>query len=222
MFGDAVIRFRVAAGRERRRLWAFQLRSMLANPVEDRLHVGAGTHPIPGWLNTDLVASRHPPIARLDITRPLPFDNETFRFIFSEHLIEHVSYEASCGFLAECHRVLRLGGVVRVATPDLEQILSVLDGDWYAHDSFRRWSLRAPRRAFVINNFMRSWGHDRGFIHDRGTLIAALETAGFTQLEETRVGESRHPELAGLERHGLDTSPEVNAFECMVLEATRT
>jgi predicted SAM-dependent methyltransferase len=218
----AVTRGRVHAGRLRRRYWARKMRPTLTDYPGDRLHLGSGAHPIPGWLNTDLDADpRMGVMAQVDVTKPLPFPDERFAFVFSEHLIEHISYDAGVALLEECHRVLRRGGVIRTTTPDLQQILALTDDHWYVADSYARYALAAPTAAHVVNNFTRAWGHDRGFVHDRGTLREALTTAGFTEIVECGVGQSPHPELTGLERHWEDTSREVNTFECFTLEATR-
>ena len=89
-----------------------------------RLHLGAGPHAIPGWLNTDLYPTSLR-IAYLDATRPFPLPDASMDIAFSEHMIEHVSHPAGLHMLRECARVLRPGGIVRVATPDLESIIGL-------------------------------------------------------------------------------------------------
>ena len=55
----------------------------------------------------------------LDVCRRFPFAAETFHYIFSEHLIEHLTLEEGEAFLRECFRCLKVGGRIRIATPDL-------------------------------------------------------------------------------------------------------
>lgn len=91
-----------------------------AHPVR-RLQVGAGDNSLGGWLNADLEPSSDGVIF-LDATRPFPFDDHTFDYVFSEHMIEHITYRDALFMLKECFRVLRPGGKIRIATPDVEQL----------------------------------------------------------------------------------------------------
>jgi predicted SAM-dependent methyltransferase len=194
---------------------------LLRGYAGDRLHVGSGANVLDGWLNTDLYdASPSAGVAVLDITEPLPFDDERFRFVFSEHLIEHVTYPEGLGFLRECRRVLQPGGVLRIATPNLQRIVGLTDDHWYVADSAARHpNVAGPLAGFVINNFMHDWGHQ--FVYDPQTLAHALTQAGFLDVAERPVGESPHAELADLERHWQVIGREANGFETFVMEATK-
>jgi predicted SAM-dependent methyltransferase len=48
-----------------------------------------------------------------------------FDYVFSEHMIEHVSYAEGLLMLRECLRVLKPGGRIRIATPSLEVLLDL-------------------------------------------------------------------------------------------------
>jgi hypothetical protein len=69
------------------------------------------------------LAPVHASIRRGDVTGPLPFADCTFEAIYHSHLLEHLRRELALPFLRECHRVLRPGGVLRIAVPDLEAIV---------------------------------------------------------------------------------------------------
>lgn len=56
-----------------------------------KLQVGTGTTPLKGWLNSDIVRTSDK-IILLDVTKPFPFDYNSFDYIFSEHLIEHITF----------------------------------------------------------------------------------------------------------------------------------
>ena len=76
-----------------------------------KLHIGAGTLTLEGWLNTDV----HPAGASnyLDATKRFPIADGTFDYVFSEHMIEHVPYCSGMTMLAECFRIARPGGKIR-------------------------------------------------------------------------------------------------------------
>lgn len=69
-----------------------------------KLHIGCGDHLLASWLNTDYEPVL-PDVMRLDATQPFPFKDETFSYIYSEHVIEHISYWNGAKMLSECFRV---------------------------------------------------------------------------------------------------------------------
>ena len=89
----------------------------LNGPGLKKPQLGTSNNVLEGWLNTD-IDLYHDPVVYLDATKRFPFDDNTFDYIASEHMIEHVEYEAAQVMLQECFRVLKPGGRVRIATPD--------------------------------------------------------------------------------------------------------
>jgi predicted SAM-dependent methyltransferase len=192
-------------------------------PVK-KLQLGCGVHLHPGWLNSDL---EPPPGAiHLDVTRTFPFADRSFDRVYSEHLIEHVSYRQGAHLLSECRRVLKPGGRLRVATPDLAFLVELYRADKSDRQrNYIEWSTRsyipdAPVHAdtFVINNFVRDWGHK--FIYDEKILRSLLETVGLRGVARYALGESDDAELRGLENEGRMPAGFL-ALETIVLEATR-
>src|SRR5450756_1147814 len=150
------------------------------------LQIGTGRNPLVGWINSD-VAPQNPTSVFLDAKQPMPISSATVDSIFSEHMLEHLTLEEGKGFLAECRRVLRPGGIIRVSTPNLSQIVSLWFDSGEGIDQYLDWAImwnRLPshenRRCIVINNFMRAWGHK--FIYDKPTLLFVLGTSGFRNI----------------------------------------
>lgn len=50
----------------------------------------------------------------------LPFEDESFDFVFSEHLFEHLNPPDAAELFGECRRVMRMGAVIRTAVPDAD------------------------------------------------------------------------------------------------------
>ena len=74
-----------------------------------KLQLGSGTNLLNDWLNTDC-SLFFPSNCFLDVTRPFPFKDGTFEYVFSEHLIEHLTYPQGVSMLKESYRVLKPGG----------------------------------------------------------------------------------------------------------------
>jgi predicted SAM-dependent methyltransferase len=201
------------------------INAYLASRGVHKLNVGAGETVLPGWLNTD----RDPPAGGvyLDVTRPFPLPTKAFDYVFTEHMIEHLSYRVAIGMLHECHRVLKPGGRIRVATPDLRCLTALHANDLSStQEEFVKWTIDtfAPSTpkylpGFVINHRMRAWGHR--FIYDPATLELVLTSAGFVDCRTYAYGESDDPELARVERHGYPDDVRLARFQTLVMEAER-
>lgn len=198
----------------------------LATHATRTLHIGCGDHLLDGWLNTDL-RPRLPGVLPLDASRPLPFPDESFDYIFSEHVIEHMPYPKGCELLAECRRVLRRGGTMRLATPDFAFLAELYNPQKTALQQARLdWSTQrhlswAPcvEDIYVINNSVRDRGHQ--FIYDDKAMRRALATAGFSNIVRCPLMESRVDALRRLENE-TRAPAGLLALETMVFEADRT
>jgi len=60
------------------------------------------------------------PVRQFDIRKRHPFPDDTFDAIHSNHVVEHLTVEETGSYLAETQRVLKPGGIFRLAVPDLE------------------------------------------------------------------------------------------------------
>ena len=97
-----------------------QLAPVHARSGRAYLNLGCGRHYSTEWTNVDLLRDEH--VVRHSLTEPLPYASATFAGVYSSHAIEHLRPEECTRLVAEIHRVLEPGGVVRLATPDLERI----------------------------------------------------------------------------------------------------
>ena len=75
------------------------------------------------WINIDFTTNS-PSIKKADLLSGLPFKNNSFDVIYSSHFIEHIPKEQLETFLADCLRVLKPNGVIRLVTPDLEFLIN--------------------------------------------------------------------------------------------------
>ena len=197
-----------------------RVREYLATHPEPALHIGAGPLHLPGWLNTDLISGE----VHLDLARPLPLPSNAFAYAYAEHLIEHFAPAPGGRLLAELHRVLRPGGVLRLTTPDLQKIIAIYEdrNPVIGRERYTRFLAAQTRRgqqrpAQMLNDYLRLWGHR--FVYDELELRTALAAAGFLDIVREEPGRSRHEALRGIESHGGEEW--VNRAEAMCLEAMK-
>lgn len=191
-----------------------------------KLQIGCGPNLLEGWLNSD-VRPRRGERVLLDAAKPFPIDAETFDYVYSEHLIEHLAFDQAMSMLRECHRILKPGGRIRLATPNLETIMKLATTPWtelqreYIEFVTNRFldPSRGYRLSFVINAQYGAFGHR--FLFDPETLEMATREAGFDGISWWEPGKSNDPHFAGVESHGKVVGDAMNRFTTMVLEADR-
>ena len=138
------------------------VRCHFAQTREPKLHLGCGDHLLDGWLNTDRWPRCHS-VARLDASRRFPLPDNSFVYVYSEHMIASLSFSEARTMLRECHRVLAPGGKLRVATTDLsflirlyQALVGACGSDRSALDArYARWA-GARRMAQCGHNLCRA------------------------------------------------------------------
>lgn len=165
------------------------------------LNVGCGKDYKDGWINIDNNSDNN--IEKLDLnwdlTNPLPFPDKSVDFIFNEHFIEHLTVEEGQAAIKDLMRVLKSGGVMRIATPDLEvtvhKYLNIpIDQD----PALKKFGLDFIKtKAERINIGFRWWGHK--WVYDWDELERRLKEAGCNKIERVNLGKSKHAALDNLE-----------------------
>jgi SAM-dependent methyltransferase len=190
------------------------------------LNVGCGTIAPEGWVNIDrspgLALARYPllrsaavrfgvlrgpqadvvwpkGIERIDATRHLPFPNGSVGVVYSSHMLEHLVRADATRFLAECGRVLRHDGLLRLALPDLRRMAEhyVASSDPGAADAFIEatglgWDARpkgVDRLVEVVTGARHRW------MYDARSVQRLCRDVGFSHTQECAYREGRCPEL---------------------------
>ena len=91
-----------------------------------KLQLGSGRNLLLGWLNTDKSVSSCWVVAiYMDVGKRFLLPDESVDYVYSEHLFEHLTLKQARNMLIECHRVMKAGGIIRIATPKLEFLLDL-------------------------------------------------------------------------------------------------
>ena len=184
----------------RRKVARARSRARLRQSVSEgaKVHLGCGPIHLDGWVNIDIDRAVRPDV-RADLRAGFPAPPSSVAFMFSEHVLEHLTLEDGCRLFADSNGALMPGGVMRIAMPDLRYVVNhYLDGwrdqAWLQEAAYRM--IDSPAR--MLNFALRSWEHL--YVYDLAELTLRLNEAGFTAVVPQEPGKSSHPELRDLER----------------------
>jgi len=201
-----------------------------------KLQLGCGPNVAPGWLNCDFQPSSRD-VIYVDARKPLPLPDASFDYVLAEQMIEHIPYSDSHTLLAECFRVLKPGGRIRLITPDLDVLISLFarnpdsQAKRYTHWIWQVFhpDIEEADPVFVLNLFSQAWGHK--FLYNERTLGKALEKVGFTDLAGFRayeIGNDGFRDVEGHKRIYKDAAEDVRAqvaefeaYQSFAIEAVR-
>ena len=175
-----------------------------------KLNLGCGGNILAGWENHD---------ADLDITKPLPYKDNSIDFIFIEHCVEHTTTPDAVRFFMEAYRILKPNGVIRIAVPSVVQMMRYIDPqylDWFGMSGFGQPNKRSAIQSILLNHgHLSAWSHE--------ILESCLYAAGFEydNIEPELVGESTRQELREIEGHGKVIGKHNNEIETIVMEAVK-
>lgn len=190
--------------------------ALASAPRPLKLEIG-GLLPREGWVITNVNA-----VTRnyMDATTTWPVADSSVAFVFSDNVIEHIPLAAGRAMLAEAHRALQPGGVIRLVTPDIRKHVELylagsgsIDGD--VAKEYRDMGLVVEHSIDLIRIPIGSFGHHEGYVYDFAVLEHELKRAGFHSVVLCEMGRSEHDELRGIDFRLAQEGAQI------VVEATR-
>jgi predicted SAM-dependent methyltransferase len=169
-------------------------------PADARLQLGSGRQPKAGWVNVDLYAREGTDLA-LDVREDLPFPNNSFEIVYTEHLFEHLEYPRDARhLLQEALRVLKPGGRLSIVIPHFGELLhAYARGDREFFSDVRvHLHEGTPTLMHHVNYWFRQDGHHR-YAYDEETLGRVMSEVGFESVSVRQFD----PQLDSQLRHRL-------------------
>lgn len=160
------------------------INSLLRGGRQVLLELGAAERArLDGWMTVDIGGDCD---LILDITKPLPFPDNSVDKIYSSHVLEHFTYpHPLSGILSESQRVLKPGAVFSVAVPNARlYIEAYFNPQGFELERYCRFDtgLNYKAKLDYINCIAFMAGHHK-HMFDEENLLVVLEDAGFRNVK---------------------------------------
>ena len=190
-----------------------------------KLNLGCASRVVDGWINVDYALGARlakVPLFRLlnrklrifdldwderihvhDLSKPFPWADDTTDVVYSSHALEYLSREEGRRFIAECHRVLRKNGIIRLVQHDLRYIASeYLEGRIRADDFAERLGVvYGSKKSTLKDRLAPLMQFPLKCVYDSSRLLEILREEGFeAELRgpfESTIDDIRNVELEG-------------------------
>jgi predicted SAM-dependent methyltransferase len=194
------------------------------------LNIGCGYAPIENWLNIGLFGERDIPygfirkrnncdVLHFDVKARLPIKNESVKYIFAAHFIEHLRYNNGILVLKLMFNYLEKGGVLRITFPDLQ----IWAANYYLNNSsfFEEYRTKYLKHETMIKTnaeiFMSQvHGHGHLWGYDFESMKHFLEMIGFMDVQKKKISESSIPGIEEIEKAAV-----IRDFETCYVEALK-
>ncbi|MGP1282793.1 MAG: methyltransferase domain-containing protein [Parasphingopyxis sp.] len=164
----------------------------------EKLHLGCGSKHIEGFFHVD--ALDYPHVDHQGPADDLSFiESDTVGLIYACHILEHFGRAEYMDVLREWHRVLRPGGVLRLAVPDFAACARL-----YAEGALERGI--EDIRGLLCGGQRDEYDYHK-IIFDEERLADDLKTVGFA---ETRLWDWRETEHSDLDDYSQSYLPHMD------------
>lgn len=152
-----------------------------------KIHLACGSNIFDrGWINVDIRSDIAIPdntiFLQHDLTKNLPFENNTIDYLYCSHFLEHLDpFDQAIDFLKECKRVIKKSGILRISVPDFRKIVNFYltsPQDFYKEYNYTKpWFKKASswERRIGISIM---YGHK--MLYDVTSLTEVLNLSGFS------------------------------------------
>ncbi|PCJ53760.1 MAG: hypothetical protein COA79_22625 [Planctomycetota bacterium] len=138
----------------------------------------------------------------------IPEENTSADVIYSSHMIEHIEKEDVESFLKEARRILKSGGVIRIAVPNIkyhvENYLNTGDADKFIYDT--HLTRKKPKTIIAKIKYLIIGDRNHQWMYDGKSLCKLLASAGFQKLQVMKAGSTNITDPGTLDLN--ERSPE--------------
>lgn len=178
----------------------------------DKLNVGCGDDLIKGWLNIyfsrytsygSIIVKNGASMLNFDLTKELPIAENSVKYVYASHFIEHLTFSEGITMLQRCYRTMEKGGVIRLTFPDMELwIKNYYENNLQFFEKYKSLCLPgeksiAETKGEIFMSQVHGWQHK--WSYDFESMKHVLKIAGFSQVFKKKVFDSLIPDIKEIE-----------------------
>jgi predicted SAM-dependent methyltransferase len=138
------------------------------------LHIGCGRKDYPGFINVDGQPYPNVHIIKDNISNMYQFSSNSVDMVYMCHILEHFKKHELALVMKEMHRILKLGGILRLSVPDFDKLLAVYEASGKDLNSIRLQLMGGQENRF---NFHYT-------VFTKRTMTEMLNQMGFKEVQE--------------------------------------
>ena len=149
------------------------------------LNLGCGPLIYEGWCNADDFAFKRSlrekgfrPEWRLDLTKEWNCNSDLWDGVFSQHVLEHLTYSEAIHVLRECLRTMKTGAHIRISVPSLDKYINFYNGNIVSPEYVDNFPNRAVAISFI------SQMHSHKSLWNSELLRQVMTEVGFIDVKE--------------------------------------
>ena len=178
---------------------------VLNKDLENYINLGSGFKTFDDYINIDFFSFSNKADYEADFRYPLKINDDCVDGIFTEHVLEHLTYDQVERLLKECYRILKPGGIIRIIVPDVSIFIEkycLNDTDWFSQwekhvfiesEDVTRRNRRMISKMTAVSFVTQEYGHVSCW--DFETLEIFLATANFKMTEKTAFEQGSNKKL---------------------------
>lgn len=168
-----------------------------------------------GWINIDVLPLQEYAKAsgysflQMDVAKAhlYAFHRKTADIILLSHVLEHLDRDTGKDLLDDCRRVLKDGGIIRIAVPDAWEICNKYMGDSILQYGIFNAGVEKARDTADALHRMLMEGHST--VYDGNSLSRLLTGCGFQQVTRSEFNASDSPVIR---KQTIDMYPESSLY----------
>lgn len=178
---------------------------VLNKDSENYINLGSGSKTFDDYINIDFFSFSDDVDYGADFRYPLKIDDDSVDGIFTEHVLEHLTYDHAERLLKECYRILKPDGIIRIIVPDVSIFIKnycLNNDDWFSEwekrvfiesNDVNRRNRRMVSKMTAISFVTQEYGHVSSW--DFETLEIFLSRANFEKIEKTAFRQGSNKKL---------------------------
>ena len=210
----------------------------IKKPISLKINIGCGDTPTKGWRNYDnswsirlakkkvltyilwksgflseaqdkfISFANNENILWANAIKRIPENDSTTDAVYSSHMIEHIEKEDVALFFKEVRRILKSGGIIRLAVPNIKyQVDNYLkDGDADKFIESTHLTRKKPKTIIAKIKYLIIGDRNHQWMYDGKSLCNLLSSAGFKEPRIMKTGLTTIPDPGMLDLK--ERSPE--------------